>query len=820
MAEININEIGGKAGRLIEMRKAEFPVKKCFCIGTKVVATIIENQEVPEELVENVLSEINNGGYGFAVRSSAFGEDGELSWAGQFKSELYVTISKLATAILSCANQQNGDEVKAYASSLNVKIPKLALVVQEMIDPRIAGVIFCQNPVGNNDEIIIEVVNGVGLGLVDGTKQPTRYYVEPQKCEIMKQESGDGEVVELQDEQIRVIVDSAQKLSSFFGKPQDIEWAIDNSGQFYITQSRDITTNVCQINIEETRQCVINELSAWISKEGERIGFQGDVLSDQNIAEILTSHPCQMAFSLFNYLFAHGDGAIKTGRNEIGYEIGAELDHGFQILVGGQPRCSIAHDAFTYRIKGIPFKDYCRIVKHYLEQIAEDPKLANYPEIVLYDQNPSLNFLKSLFNHEKAEKYHQVYQEFFVNFKKHEEDYDRYCRETFIPEWGKTISGLKNLLDHATNMEEMATLFQEIADLTKTKACKIFVKGTRVGFFAFARLHKLLVKLFGDEGAQAINVLSAGIPVELNTNLLFSIKLAKYRSGEIGLEEIVQEFGHLGIHELEISTPRYRNQLKIIDELSQQIIGDQEEEYNNTFKKSEELKQELISRLGREDAGKLEKEIDLTHRYLSLREVLKFEFLRGYDLLRQLAVKIEKRLGWPEGLIFHLRPQEVFFIHQQTNQLRTVALERLQRREREKVLYIPQVVSSDSLDTIGSPPESGGSILRGSGATNLVTEGEAIIVNNSSDMEAIKKLKSGMILVTKTTDPAWVPMLSIITSKGGLVTEVGGILAHAAIYAREVGMAAVLNVPNATKLIKTGDKVRVNGLQGYVEIIN
>ena len=112
------------------------------------------------------------------------------------------------------------------------------------------------------------------------------------------------------------------------------------------------------------------------------------------------------------------------------------------------------------------------------------------------------------------------------------------------------------------------------------------------------------------------------------------------------------------------------------------------------------------------------------------------------------------------------------------------------------------------------------SILKGIGVTNIVTEGDVVVVRSSDDLEAISHLKKGSILVTETTNPAWSTLLSIVGSKGGLVTEIGGMLAHGAIYAREVGMAAVLNIPQATHILKTGMRVRVNGAQGYVEIMN
>lgn len=84
--------------------------------------------------------------------------------------------------------------------------------------------------------------------------------------------------------------------------------------------------------------------------------------------------------------------------------------------------------------------------------------------------------------------------------------------------------------------------------------------------------------------------------------------------------------------------------------------------------------------------------------------------------------------------------------------------------------------------------------------------------------EELVKLCPGKILVTITTDPAWSPFISSVCPNGGLITEIGGLLAHGANYAREMKIAAVLNIPNVTKILKTGMIVRVDGLRGIITI--
>lgn len=104
-------------------------------------------------------------------------------------------------------------------------------------------------------------------------------------------------------------------------------------------ENRRITTKISDVRRKE-----IDDLKKALERETRRlkklgIDIKNDVLSDQNIAEILGTHPTPMTHSLFCACFAHNDGAIKIGRNIMGYDIGEEMDQAFQIIVGGQPRC-------------------------------------------------------------------------------------------------------------------------------------------------------------------------------------------------------------------------------------------------------------------------------------------------------------------------------------------------------------------------------------------------------------------------------------------------------------------------------------------------
>src|SRR5699024_10140061 len=106
------------------------------------------------------------------------------------------------------------------------------------------------------------------------------------------------------------------------------------------------------------------------------------------------------------------------------------------------------------------------------------------------------------------------------------------------------------------------------------------------------------------------------------------------------------------------------------------------------------------------------------------------------------------------------------------------------------------------------PPEA----ISGLPVSRGVAEGQARVILNMEEAD----LKEGDILVTTFTDPSWTPLFLSIN---GLVTEVGGLMTHGAVIAREYGLPAVVGVGNATELIKDGQRIRVHGTEGYIEIL-
>jgi pyruvate,water dikinase len=142
----------------------------------------------------------------------------------------------------------------------------------------------------------------------------------------------------------------------------------------------------------------------------------------------------------------------------------------------------------------------------------------------------------------------------------------------------------------------------------------------------------------------------------------------------------------------------------------------------------------------------------------------------------------------------------------------------INKRKDEYKLYNkltpPRIITSDGEIIVGEYKRENlpSDAIVGLAVSSGIIEGRARVILNMKDAN----LEEGDILVTSFTDPSWTPLFVAIK---GLVTEVGGLMTHGAVIAREYGLPAVVGVENATKLIKDGQRIRVHGTEGYIEIL-
>ncbi|MBI2636819.1 MAG: hypothetical protein HYW81_01360 [Parcubacteria group bacterium] len=603
------------------------------------------------------------------------------------------------------------------------------------------------------------------------------------------------------------------------GEPQDCEIAVqlpEDGIHPVLVQNRPITASADKATF--IRRLLIADAERKSATALTRLWEHGirvphTVYSDQNVVELLGRNPSRMAFGIFTLIFAHGEGGIRAGRNRMGYDIGSELDGGFFELIAGQPRCSIVHDALTYRISGIPLSDYVRgFVLPYLEAIKGDPKFANYPEVVLYEQRPSLDSLTQRFGERKAKQYFERYRVFFEGIRRFQRVFAEEYRTLHVPEWREFVSPYQFSDVSELTIQQLVDQCRELLEYLRTRMCVWFVIAARLGFFAYARLRKRLEERYdAPEASRLLDALTAGL--QDDPTLEFNLALAKVRDGSMSVDWALSQYGHLGFNELEIAGPRYHERPEIIAEMAHRLRSSPQEEFAARVAECRAVQDGLAASLG-DGWSEWAEDVAAARTYLALRETMKFHYLMFYDLIRQRLLAVEQKLGWEPGMIFFLDPREIPMLARRAESVHELAQRRRDEHHRAREFTVPKVMFSDEPHRIDSAefllPE-GTVELSGLGGSPFVAEGLVVIVHDPNDPEEVARVHEGCILVAPNADPTWAPIVCALGKTGGLITEVGGPLAHGAIICREMGNAAVVDVPDATRIIRPGERVRIDG---------
>ncbi len=260
-------QVGGKGASLGEMVKAGIQVPSGFVITAQAHQKFV-NDSLPVNVRKGILKAFDElDAQQVAVRSSAIAEDSsQASWAGQLETYLNVSRDDLINKVRDCWSSVKSERALSYAGGQDLAEDDLfvAVVVQKMIDSKTSGVMFTVNPITKDtNEVMIEAGFGLGELLVQGLITPDNFIINKNTFEIKSkdvqaqdtmlvfQEGENKEIPvpsdkrneqKVSDENIRELVNMAIKIETHYGKPQDIEWAIDDQNRIWILQSRPITT--------------------------------------------------------------------------------------------------------------------------------------------------------------------------------------------------------------------------------------------------------------------------------------------------------------------------------------------------------------------------------------------------------------------------------------------------------------------------------------------------------------------------------------------------------------------------------------------------
>lgn len=823
--------VGGKAFNISRLAREGFTVPKGFCVTTKAYDCFadfnnisVEDENVSEKIREGLmpplLSEVIRDAYhtylgsrSCAVRSSSPFEDlKSASFAGQYKSFLNVKGEEaLLSAVKECWASLWSQGVIEYRKKMGIENEniKMAVLVQEMIPAEASGVLFIE------EKMVIEAVWGLGDILVGGEVIPDHFVVEEEfrvrerkisHKDVMSQISSTGgvEVTEvpehlrdspvLEDVHLQQLSSLGRDVKDLFGCPQDIEWAICDD-KFVILQARPITvkqtpTVLSRANVAENQPGYVTYLSRTPENQPDFL-----VLGIRPFLECFGIKDIPEDMRLAEYAYGHLYVNMTTAYSVVG------------------------------KIPGFSPEMLDKSVGHFVEEKAPESKLGLY-EIV--------KLLPGAFRVIRL----------FLNLPTQ--------AEQVIPHSVELIENIKHRNLQEMNIEELDHLVWEMYERT-LQVLAVHECGLLAIMALFDILNKILKKM---EEEDAENLLTMGlegmssrlIGVEmwkLAQNAMKSSRvvavihsrredvleeLNQFQEGKDFLKDLdrfIEKYGDRCSQELELSIPRWGENPDFVLSMIANYLDSGASDPSKTIEEQKRIRCEATDRILKELSKNpfekifFKKMLEKTQEFIVTREDLKTTWVRGIFAMRIVYLAIaEKLVG--EGIlesredIFHLKMTEVSDIiggNLKKKQLEDFIEERKKEKEVYEHLEVPMVI-------IGEPPPieelectvESKDILEGMGVSHGVIKGRARVV---LDPRECSEFKEGEILVAPITDPGWTPLF---VTAGGLVMELGGALSHGVIIAREYGIPAVVAVKNATKIIKTGQLVTVDGTRGLVSI--
>ena len=842
--------VGGKAFHLGALMRNGFNIPSGFCVTTEAFRQLRIDERgeavLPPSLRGLLADAWRRAGLNVAaVRSSASEEDGrEASWAGVFPTIFPVyNAEEMIAAVESCFRALHAPGAEFYRRSRRPgrQPPAMAALVQDLVEARSAGIVFTANPVtGARGEIVINAVRGLGEPLASGrvngdvfvtTRAGAIKSESLSKKPFMLTRAGEvtlaPAVVECRSvtpDEAAALARMAVEVEDLFGCPQDIEFAIAGD-RIYLIQARPITgpverASICESEVER----YLNEARARLESRVQELRRQGKlrgrqaIFSNGNVGELLPT-PTPMSFGLFRAIFGGRDAAIVNGRRKLGYKLDDDAAEPLYELICGQPYFNVEIDAKTFGI-GLPIQ-----VDAILESIVREPGRASYPEFGLYTQGLGLNQALAQYGAVEGRKHHDAFWRFHASMvKAAKEMLLRYRRGAKL--WlSRSLEPPRPDEIRASDARLLAA-FQQRLDHLRRILCVQFVMAARIAFFFADMVRWRLERHLKD--ARLTALLLQGLTGSMVTQQAFDLEnLAHNR---ITRDAFITSYGHGAANELEISLARLGEDPGAIDLLLQELTVSGRQPAAE-FRKQQRrrraaqraLRRQLADRgVGEDEVRTFFADLRLAQAFLPLRETIKHCYTGEYRALREILLEINRRLGWEDGDVFYLEPEEIRDCFRSRDALAPLARHRRRERKIAALLAaqrrVPAVIFADRMQSVGARAEGATSgnlkgvpVAPGS-AVGRVTLLDEAAIRSLSGKEAHRE----RIIVARSANLGLAPLLRVAA---GLIVEVGGVLAHAACQARESGIPAVV-LEGATCLLREGMLVSVDGETGRVEILD
>ncbi|HZB81318.1 MAG TPA: PEP/pyruvate-binding domain-containing protein [Rubrobacteraceae bacterium] len=781
------------------------------------IGTLFEDLPLPEDLAEAILAAYHSlGAPPVAVRSSATTEDlPDASFAGQQATSLNVRGGdELLGAVRRCWASLWLTRAIAYRKRQGFPHERaaVAVVVQRLVPAEVAGVLFTANPVtGARDELVVNAASGLGEVVVDGLTTPDSFILDRVTLTIRQQQTGRQEVETIltergtterplgPDRATHPTLDEAQlarlgevglQIERHFGGPQDIEWAYAG-GQLWVLQARPIT-NLPPVPLEDVRWEPPFPNSAWWRRQvvenlPEPLSPLFDELYVREGLEL--SIDAMMTFFRWTYFrledfadrpffttingYAYSRANYKLSWSTIPIILRLTFDE-FRILFREGPA--------YWREHALP--SYLATIEQWKEV---DPTEAPDERLLVGVRELALEDARYWFACALMIGAAKITDALLNRFLALATPSRSLTSGTFLRGFpSPTVDAeteLEGLVEQIRTSDELRALVAATpaADLPEAMG------GTPASQTWLATFWRYL-----DQYGHQVYNLDFVVPTQVDGPLpvLLSIKAMAQRPGR---------------------DPRTRQRA---------IVAERDTLVEETARSFDPLRRKLFRVL-----------LGWAQRFGPYREQALFYMGAGWPTLRRLALELGRRLVESGSL---LTAEDVFFL--ETSELREaiaagkaehprpgfahLARDRRELREARKRLHPPPVVPPDHKVRFGPLDMSAWETQQRNELTGMVLRGFAVSPGRVSAPASVIlspadffRMEPDTILVCPTTTPAWTPLFA---QARGLVTDVGGVLAHGSIVAREYAIPAVLGTGQASQRIRHGQSVTVDGDQGLV----
>lgn len=761
----------------------------------------IENVPIPDDLAAAITARIDDGA-AYAVRSSASAEDlPTTSFAGQLDSYLGVVGGDAVLAhVRRCWASLLTERAVTYRlrGGFDRSDVRIAVIVQRMVDAEISGVLFTADPVTSNRHVTtVEAIPGLGDALVSGRVAPDVFRVRDGRV-VDTVTAGDQPV--LTDEQALRLATSGRRIESAFGAPQDVEWCLAGD-EIHIVQSRPITT---LYPIPESDD---GQSHVYVSFGHQQM--MTDAMTPLGLSVMLLTTPAPVV-PAGGRLFVDVTRQLASPATREGI-VSALGDS--DPLIGDALRTVLARDDFLPTAAD---------AGQNAASDADPPAAAAAPSQLL-DADPS------------------IVNELVASSRESIAALTREMQTASGPAVFDVVTNdLERLRDvlfgQSTHLRVINTVLDTTTWLTDTLESWLGEKGA-----VDTLTQSAPGNVTSEMGLALLDVADAIRPHPQVVEMLrdaeecgdddFLERLPSIPGGSAAAAAIrsyLDSYGVRCVGEIDITRPRWSEQPTallpaILANVSTFDAGESTRRFERGLRQAREKRAEVLQRLrglpgGDEKADETAHRIDVLRTFLGYREYPKFDIVSRYFVYKQALLAEADRLV--HAGVLHERDDAFFLTFAEFREaVRRGAVDHATVRTRReefathRSLTPPRVLTSEGEIVTGAYRRADvpdGALLGLPVSTGAV-EGRARVVTDMAEAD----LAPGDILVTSYTDPSWTP---VFVSIAALVTEVGGQMTHGAVVAREYGLPAVVGVERATQLIGDGQRIRVDGTHGHVEI--